>query len=525
VIKYDHEVVVIGAGPGGVAAAHDLLKNGITDFVILERRDDFGGTWRDNHYPGLEVDIPSIWYQFSFARKPDWSRLFAPGPEINQYIRSVARDLGLYDRLRTGAEVLREVWDDQLCVWRLEMKDNSTITTRYVISAVGAYRNTKETLTIDGVQDFRGVIMRPNNWDNTYDVADKRIAVIGTGSSGVQIAGAVAAVSRTLDVYQRTPSWVLPKVDFDLPPAVHFLFRMPGVMALLNIIGRWMFDIALVGPLVHLLPRLPDKTLIAVMPFYDMWCRTLYRLLVRFVVRDREARKALVPTYGILAKRPVVSSRYMPIFNKATTNLVTAPIKRITPTGIETVDGIERPADIIVMATGYEVFTDPETYRPNTVVGREGFDLAQYYQREGLRSYAGTCHPDLPNRWDITSPIGFTGLAWFDYLETNVRHAVRIIAESRRRSSRTVSVRGSVFAEWNLRMQRQGKAIRLYTIDCNPGLSTYFINSQNEVVYWRPEMITTARRFSRSSPLTDYEFARRSQSGTYVRSDARATPA
>jgi cation diffusion facilitator CzcD-associated flavoprotein CzcO len=525
VIKYDHEVVVIGAGPGGVAAAHDLLKNGITDFVILERRDDFGGTWRDNHYPGLEVDIPSIWYQFSFARKPDWSRLFAPGPEINQYIRSVARDLGLYDRLRTGAEVLREVWDDQLCVWRLEMKDNSTITTRYVISAVGAYRNTKETLTIDGVQDFRGVIMRPNNWDNTYDVADKRIAVIGTGSSGVQIAGAVAAVSRTLDVYQRTPSWVLPKVDFDLPPAVHFLFRMPGVMALLNIIGRWMFDIALVGPLVHLLPRLPDKTLIAVMPFYDMWCRTLYRLLVRFVVREREARKALVPTYGILAKRPVVSSRYMPIFNKATTNLVTAPIKRITPTGIETVDGIERPADIIVMATGYEVFTDPETYRPNTVVGREGFDLAQYYQREGLRSYAGTCHPDLPNRWDITSPIGFTGLAWFDYLETNVRHAVRIIAESRRRSSRTVSVRWSVFAEWNLRMQRQGKAIRLYTIDCNPGLSTYFINSQNEVVYWRPEMIATARRFSRSSPLTDYEFARRSQSGTYVRSDARATPA
>src|SRR5258708_5842760 len=159
-----YEVVIIGAGPSGIISARLLREKGITDFVILERGDEFGGSWRDNHYPGLEVDIPSLAYQFSFARNPDWSRLFAPGPEIQRYLCDVADNLGLYPHLRTGADVSRQIWDDDAGLWRLELSGGDTVWARFVISAIGGYINTRASVTIEGMDDFEGTVMRPNDW-------------------------------------------------------------------------------------------------------------------------------------------------------------------------------------------------------------------------------------------------------------------------------------------------------------------------------------------------------------------------
>jgi cation diffusion facilitator CzcD-associated flavoprotein CzcO len=247
----DFEVAVIGAGPGGIAAAHQLQRRGIDDFVILERGGDFGGTWRDNHYPGLAVDIPTLWYQLSFAPNPDWSRFFAPGPEIHQYLRDAATRLNLYPRLRTGAEVVRQQWDDASGLWRLSIRDQPQMTARFLISSVGGYVNAKNTVDIDGIEDFAGTILRPNAWDDSYDTHDKRIAVIGTGSSGVQITAALSAEAANLDVYQRTPAWVLPKADFDIPPLMRRALRVPGVFAAINAAGRAMMDVAMIAPIVH----------------------------------------------------------------------------------------------------------------------------------------------------------------------------------------------------------------------------------------------------------------------------------
>ena len=371
-----YEVAIIGAGPGGIAAAHLLRNKGITNFVILERGNDFGGTWRDNHYPGLAVDIPTLWYQLSFAPNPDWTRLFAPGPELHRYLCDTARRLGLYNHLQGNTEVLQQKWDDTAGIWRLAIKDQPAVTARFVISSVGGYVNAKTATDIDGVDDFVGTILRPNAWDDGYDTRGKRIAVIGTGSSGVQIAAALSAGAENLDVFQRTPAWVLPKIDFDIPPLLRRMFRLPGVIGGVNILGRLAMDAFLVAPVVHLLPRLPSRLLTRIMPLYDGWCRTLYRILLRIVVDDPATRQALVPRYGILAKRPVISSRFLPALNNPTTNLITTPIERITRTGIRTVDGVEHPADLIVLATGYELWTDPETYRPATILGSNGFDLA-----------------------------------------------------------------------------------------------------------------------------------------------------
>lgn len=504
-----YEVAIIGAGPGGIAVGRLLREKGITDFVILERADDFGGTWRDNHYPGLAVDIPSLWYQLSFAPNPNWSRLFAPGPELYRYFRDTARELGLYEHLQSNSEVVQQQWDDHAGMWRLQIRDREPVTARFLISSVGGYVNAKNAIDIDGIDDFEGTVLRPNAWDDGYDTRGKRIAVIGTGSSGVQIAAALSAQAKTLDVYQRTAGWVLPKIDFEFSPAARRVLRLPGFITAVNVLGRVAMDVFMVMPIVHLLPRLPDKVLVRVLPLYDKWSRLLYRLLLRATVDDPAYRRALLPRIGILAKRPVISSAFFTALNNPNTALITTPIERITRNGVRTADGLEREADLIVAATGYELWTDPETYRSGTILGAGGFDLAEYYRAHGLRSYAGTAHPRLPNRWEIVGPTGFVGFAWMDYDETMAEHAVRMIDETRRRGAQVVEVSHDAFNRWNERMRRHGKAVQAYIVECNRGMNSYFVNSHDEVVYYRPQTITGSRRFARRSPLSDYEFSTR----------------
>lgn len=502
----DHEVVIIGAGPGGIAAAYLLQRKGIHDFVIIDRGDDFGGTWRDNHYPGLAVDIPSLWYQLSFAPNPNWSRFFAPGPEIYAYLRDTADKLRLRPHLRGNSEVVRQQWDDDAGLWRLSIDNQPDVTARFLISSVGGYVNAKNVIDIDGIEDFEGTVMRPNAWDDDYDVRGKRVAVIGTGSSGVQIAGALSGVAANLDVYQRTPAWVLPKVDFDIPPWLRRLLKVPGFVGAVNVFGRLLMDAMMVAPIIHIFSRLPRTVLTKLMPLYDGHSRNLYRLLLRATVQDPATRKALLPRYGIMAKRPVISSDFLPALNHPDTHLITTPIERVTRDGVRTVDGLDHPADLLVTATGYELWTDPETYRPGTIMGAGGFDLAEYYRAHGLRAYAGTAHPRLPNRWEIVGPLGFVGFAWMDYVETVAAHAVRLIDAARRRADApVVAVSHEAFQRWNALMERRGRTAHTYYTRA-AGLNTYFVNSQHETPYYRPQTITASRIFARRSPLTDYEF-------------------
>ena len=506
----EFDVAIIGAGPGGIAAAHLLRRRGITDIVILERGNDFGGTWRDNHYPGLAVDIPTPWYEFSFARNPDWSRFFAPGPEIYRYLTDTARRCGLYPLLRPGSEVVRQQWDQQNCVWRLDIRGQESVTARFVISSVGGYVNAKHTADLEGLDTFTGKVLRPNAWDDAYDTTDKRVAVIGTGSSGTQIISALSGRVAALDVYQRTPNWILPKPDFAPPAALRRLLRMPGIGAGLHNLGRVVFDLFLLVPIVHIMAHLPDRVLMTLLRGYDVVARLGYRALLRATVHDKETRRKLLPRHGILAKRPVISSDYLPTFNDPGTRLITVPIERVTPTGVLTTDGVEHPADLIVTATGYELWTDPETYRPGTILGVNGFDLALDYREHGLRSYGGTAHPQLPNRWEIVGPSGFVGVGWTDFVETIATHAVRVIDNARRTGSDVVAVTPQAFDRWNAQMQAAGKAARLYFTRCNPGVNTYFINSQHETVYHRPQTITASLYFAKHSSLHDYRFFARS---------------
>jgi cation diffusion facilitator CzcD-associated flavoprotein CzcO len=266
-------------------------------------------------------------------------------------------------------------------------------------------------------------------------------------------------------------------------------------------------DLFMVAPILHGFSRLPANATVALLPLYDKMSRLVYRVLLRATVRDRGYREALLPRYGVLAKRPVISSAFFPALNRDSVSLITTPISRLTRDGVLTVDGAERSADLVVMATGYELYTDPETYRVGTIIGRDGFDLAREYRANGLRCYAGTAHPFLPNRWDLVGPQGFVGLAWTDWVETTALHAARLIAETRRIGADVAEVKEDAFNRWNDKMRKQGKAVHLYTTQCNPGLRTYFVNSHGEALYYRPQTIHGARWHAHHSPLTDYTYS------------------
>lgn len=497
----DHLVAIVGAGPGGICAAVQLKKRGIDDFVILEQESDFGGSWRDNHYPGLGVDVPGFTYQYSFARNPNWSRLFPKGGEVYEYHRDVARRFGLYDRARWNVRIEHEVWDDDAGFWRLATSDGSEITARFVISAIGAYIRAKEDPGIPGYLDFAGEVLRPNSWNHDYDLAGKRVAVIGTGASSVQITPSIASQVASLEVFQRTPVWALPKPDFPMSPAMQRLVAAPGVGSLLSGIANVVVEAAL--RLVYQTPR-PVFRFAA--PWFDRIARALYSGYLAAVVDDASTRKRLKPGYGLLGKRPTLSNSFLQAFNRSNVSLVDEPIDRIVPEGIVTKDGALHRFDAIVLATGYHLFSDPESYVEGAVVGRGGFDLGRFYNDQRLQAYQSVAVPKLPNRWMLVGPYSWIGTGWHELVEISSTHAANIIAEARARGQEIAEVREQAHRDYHAMIRRNDQNIDYYFNTVNRGLRTYYVNSAGDMPYIRPTSLFEARRASRHPDLGAYEF-------------------
>ncbi|WP_020105970.1 NAD(P)/FAD-dependent oxidoreductase [Nocardia sp. 348MFTsu5.1] len=497
----DYEVIIIGAGPGGICAGAQLVKRGIEDFLILDRGDGFGGSWRDNHYPGLGVDVPGFCYQYSFRKNPDWSRMFPRGAEVLAYHREVAADFQLGSRTRFGVRVVREVWDETNDWWEIHTDGHGVITGRFVISAIGAYIQAKADPGIDGLGDFRGEILRPDNWDHDYDLSGKRVAVIGTGASSVQISPSIAPVVQHLSVFQRTPVWCLPKPDMPMKPWMQRGLRMPGVGASLAFFSNVVIETFL--RIVYQTPRALFRPGARV---FDVLGRALYRTYLRAIVRDKQTRSRLAPAYGVFGKRPTLSNDYVANFNRDNVELVTSAITGVTPHGIRTADGVERDVDAIVLATGYELFSDPESYRRGAVLGRDHFDLADFYNTQGLQAYQSVAVPKLPNRWMLVGPYSWIGTGWHELVEISSGHAVNVIDHARRAGYVVAEVSQVAHESYQRKVREQGANIAYYFGTLNKGLRTYYVNSQGDMPYIRPTSLFEARRESRNPCLDDYEF-------------------
>ncbi|OHU53941.1 monooxygenase [Mycobacteroides chelonae] len=496
----EFDVAIIGAGPGGIAAGVKLLQAGIGNIVLLERADDVGGSWHENHYPGLGVDVPSFAYQYSFARNSQWSRLFPKGDEVKQYHVDVAKRFGVHERVRFNTNVEREEWDDA-GFWNLLTSDGSVITARFVISAVGAFVRPKADVGIAGADSFGGKVQRPTDWDRSYDMAGRRVGIIGTGASAVQIIPTIAPRVSHLSVFQRTPVWSLPKPDLEIGPILRPLYAAPGVQPALNGAVLVLADL-----LLRTLSRAPFRWSRPAMDRFDAACIAAYRRYIRWVVKDPSTAEKLAPDFGPLAKRPTISNGYLQAYNRDNVSLITEPIERITEAGVRTRDGAEHPFDALVLATGYEVFSDPETYLPGAIVGSNGFDLAKYYAEQGLQAYESVAVHGLPNRWTLCGPYSWTGSGWHAFMEMTSDHAVRAITETNRRGAIRCEVRKEIADTYHQTVRQRSEAIRYYLAELNGHIPTYYRNSQGDSTYLRPAGFFEARRSTRKFPLDDYVY-------------------
>jgi len=379
-----YRVAIIGAGFGGIGMAIALEQAGIDDFVILDRADDLGGTWRDNSYPGLTCDVPSQLYSFSF-RPWRWSRRFPARDEILAYLHALVAEHGLGTRLRFNHGVASAEFDEPRAVWTLTLDDDSTLEATAVVCAVGQLGR-PILPDIPGRDDFAGPSWHSARWNHEVDLNGRRVAVVGTGASAIQFVPEIAKVASHVDVYQRTPPYVLPKADRPYRDAELTLFdRVPAVRKADRL------RIFLYGELLTSGFVLSPKILAAPMA---MWRRQLR------VISDPELRAKCVPGYVMGCKRVVFSNDWYPALTRPNVDLVTDQIDWILPDGVATADGTIRPADVIIYGTGFQA---TQFLTPMQVSGHGGVRLHDAW-RDGAQAYFGITVSGFPNFFMLYGP-------------------------------------------------------------------------------------------------------------------------
>lgn len=385
-------IVIIGAGMAGIATAYTLQQAGFTNFTILEKGSDVGGVWHWNRYPGLTCDVPSQIYQFSFAPKPDWSHIWATGEDIQRYHHDVMERFGLDAHLRCDTEVTEARYDSTATAWTLTTADGDTLTADFVICATGVLHH-PSIPDIPGMDTFGGQIVHTARWDPEVETDGRRVAVIGTGSTGVQVVSALQPKARTLLHFARSPQWILwaPMSLRQSSVLAKVLHRRPGWHDFLFRRLQW------------------GSNILADVVTTPSWRRKLVQSYARWSlaaqVRDRTLRAKLTPDYEPLCKRQVVSGTYYRAIKRPNASLVDDPIQEFTPTGIRTADGTHHDVDVAVLATGFQAHN---YMRPMTVVGRDGITIDEAWVK-GPRAYRMTAIPGFPNLFTVLGPNSPTG--------------------------------------------------------------------------------------------------------------------
>ena len=489
-----HEVLVIGAGFGGLGAAIALRRAGIEDFRILEKRDGIGGTWYSHRYPGLTVDIPTLYYSFSYEPPRRWTRVFSPGGEVRAYADQLADRYQLRSRIILNSHVNHCEWDETDRMWRVVLANGDTMTARFVIAAYGALERPKMP-EIPGIYDFGGTLVHTASWDDQCSSAGKRIAVIGTGASAIQIIPELADVADRLTVYQRHPIWALPKPDFAIPPwLAATLLRVSVIRRLLRMCLSLWNDTANIYPMHY-------RRLGPLGP----WVSRVIGRLQRRRLRDRPGlADRLTPDYPLACKRISVSNRYLPTFRLPHVELVTEPIQEITETGIITADGEHRESDLIVCATGYRT-GEKGASTPYPIIGRDGVELGAFWDENRFQAYQGVTVPNFPNHFLVTGPYGFAPGSYLAMVECTARHAVRAIAEARRRGATAVEIREKAHRNYWQSCLRRAARTMWQSPDC-VAAGPFYVDHNGDAAALRPSSHMAMWWGNRHFPFRHYDF-------------------
>jgi cation diffusion facilitator CzcD-associated flavoprotein CzcO len=488
------DAAIVGAGFGGIGAAIQLNRLGYDNIVILEREDDLGGTWYVNRYPGLTVDVPSTTYSYWFEPNPYWSRLYAPGAELKRYADHVADKYSVRRHMRFNSVVEGARWDDDAQAWRIEVSGGETLSAQFLIAATG-FLCQPRTPDIPGLDTFKGRIIHTAKWDDSYSLKGKHAAIIGTGSTAVQVIPELARQVSELTVYQRTPTWVMPKIDVAFPPAVQRLFaRIP----LAQRIVKWLTDTSMEFMMVIAMWRFRYFKKV------NRAAAEVAKLLRFLTVRDKELRRKLNPDYDFGCKRPTISNSYYHTFTKPHVHLETSGIARIEPDGIVAGDGGKRFIDTLVLATGFDVWD--ANLPAIEVIGREGRNLGKWWRENRFQAYQGVSVPYFPNFLNMASPFAWVGLSWFNTVEYQMRHMNRLFGELNRCGGRTFEVTEEANARFLDRMTTLLDDSVFHLGNCATSRSYWFAHS-GEAPLFRPTSVRNAIAQQDRFPLSDYAIA------------------
>nr|WP_296765203.1 NAD(P)/FAD-dependent oxidoreductase [Rhodococcus sp. (in: high G+C Gram-positive bacteria)] len=468
----DPRIIIIGAGVAGIAAAYTMQQAGFTDLKILEKGSDVGGVWHWNRYPGLTCDVPSQIYQFSFAPNPNWSHIWADGAEIQRYHRDVVTRFGLDAYLHLNTEVTAARYQSDTAEWHVTTSDGATETADFLLCATGVLHH-PSIPDIPGLQSFSGITVHTARWTDGLETAGKRIAVIGTGSTGVQIVSALQPGAAQLIHFARSPQWIL---------WAPMRIRQP--IALQKLLGRF--------------PRAHDTMyrillwasgILADIVTTPSWRRRVAqayaRLSLRAQVRDRALRESLTPDYEPMCKRQVVSGTYYRAITADNSRLVPDGIAEITPHGIRTESGEHHDVDIIVLATGFQAHN---YMRPMHIEGRGGVTLDHVWEK-GPKAYRMTAIPGFPNLFTVLGPNSPTGSISLQYsAELTARYITRWLERYRDHEIDSIEVTDEATEQF-VREVSEAMGPTVWNTGCN----SWYFTDDNTIDLWPFDRATMTR--------------------------------
>jgi cation diffusion facilitator CzcD-associated flavoprotein CzcO len=477
-----HRIAIVGSGFSGLGVAVRLKQEGIDDFVVLERAEDLGGTWRDNTYPGCACDVPSHLYSFSFAPNPQWSRTFSTQPEIWQYLRDVAREHGIDSHIRYSHEVTAARWDAADELWRIETTAGE-LTAAMLVAGAGPLSDPKLP-EIAGIDSFKGKIFHSARWQHDHSLDGERVAVIGTGASSIQLVPRIQRQVGKLHIFQRTPPWVVPHRDRPISNWERRLYRIfPPAQKIVRgavYCARELYVLPLMRPRDGSLPE------------------RMARKHLRRQVPDPDLRAKLEPSYRIGCKRILISNAYYPALGQPNVEVVTDGIASISENGIVTADGREREIDTIILGTGFHVTDMPVA---EWIYGGDGRTLAEVWQGSP-QAYLGSTVVGFPNLFLMVGPntgLGHNSIVFM--IESQLHYLMDCLRFMDRRGLEIVEVRAEVQQRFDKEIQSRLKG----TVWTSGGCVSWYLDEHGKnTTIWPGSTWPYRRRLQRFAP-EDYE--------------------
>jgi cation diffusion facilitator CzcD-associated flavoprotein CzcO len=477
-------VAIVGAGFAGLGMAIRLKQEGEEDFVVLERRDEVGGTWRDNAYPGAACDVPSRLYSFSFAPNADWTRSFSPQPEILDYLRRCAREFGVTEHLRFGCRLEHASWDEEAGLWRLTTP-RGELTASVLVLGAGSLSEPRRP-QIPGLERFVGRTFHSAAWDHRHDLGGERVAVIGTGASAIQIVPEIQPKVSRLEVFQRTAPWIIPRTDRAFTRLERRAYRrFPALAALARQVIYWGRESYVIGfTRRQEVMKLPAR---------------IARAHLKRQVPDPVLRGKLTPDYEIGCKRILISNDFYPAVSAPNADLVTSPITRISERAIHCADGTEHPVDAIVLATGFQVTPPPIA---EALHGRGGTSLAQVWEARGMRGHRGTTFAGFPNLFMLVGPntgLGHTSMVYM--IESQLQYVLDALRTMRDQRLAWVEPRPEAQERFNERLTARLAG----TVWQTGGCASWYLDQHGANTTLWPDFTFRFRRLTQRFDADHYE--------------------